>query len=200
MLKIGNLCKEDAMKYFHPIYNEFYCNDKGEVFSIKRFATNSGIQSLKNKELDMYGFWRLKVHNLKDGYLGINCNGKQYRKNRFCYECYHNTILPDDTKLVVDHINHIRTDDSISNLRLISQKENIDNEYRNIIVSEAIKKNRHGKNGDGSLEEYLSTPHTLSHFKRDIKKRGYDFNDFIYVVFEKMPYRATKYMFSRRGN
>lgn len=186
------------MNYFHPKHSEFYCNESGEVFSVKRFSKNNGVQGLKNKELDTYGFWRLKVHNLKDGYLGINCNGKQYRKNRFCYECYHNTILPDDTKLVVDHINHIRTDDSINNIRLVSQKENIDNEHRNIIVSEAIKRNRHGKNGDGSLEEYLSMPHTLGHFKRDISKRGYNPNDFIYSIYEKKKRKATKYMFKRK--
>lgn len=185
------------MKYFHPKYNEFYCNEKGEVFSIKRFTTNSGTQGLKNKELDIYGFWKLKIHNLKDGYLGINCNGKQYRKNRFCYECYHNTILLDDTKLVVDHINHIRTDDSIENLRLISQKENIDNEHRNKLVSESIRKNRHGKNGNGSLEEYLSSPHTLAHFKRDIVKRGEDFNNYTYIIYNKEKGRPIKYIFTK---
>ena len=186
------------MQYFHPLHKEFFCNEFGEVFSIKRFDTNFGIQGLKNKELDMYGFWKLNIHNLKDGYFGINCNGKQYRKNRFCYECYHNTILPSTTKFVIDHINHIRTDDSIDNLRLISQKENIDEKHRNKLVSEAIRKNRHGKNGDGSLEEYLSSPHTLGHFKRDIAKRGENFNDYVKHIYSNIKGKAIKYMFYKK--
>ena len=187
------------MKYYHPLYTNYYRDEHGEIFCEKYFDDPRGYHHTLNKILLDQGFWKPRVQIDRDGYRRLNINKTAVRCNRFCYECYNNTILEKTTKFVVDHINHIRTDDSIINLRLISQKENIDNEHRNVIVSEAIKKNRHGKNGDGSLEEYLSTPHTLSHFKRDIKKRGYDFDDFIYVVFFIFSYKPTKYMFSKRG-
>ena len=186
------------MKYYHPLYTDYYCDEHGEIFCEKYFDDPRGYHHTLNKILLDQGFWKPRVQIDRDGYRRLNINKTAVRCNRFCYECYNNTILEKTTKFVVDHINHIRTDDSIINLRLISQKENIDNEHRNKIVSEAIKRNRHGKNGDGSLEEYLSIPHTLAHFKRDIAKRGYDFKDFVYVVFKKIPHRPIKYMFSRR--
>ena len=186
------------MKYYHPKYKEYYCDEYGNIFSEKYFDNPRGYHYTLNKQINEIGYWCPKVQFDRDGYRKIYINKKPKRCNRFCYECYHNIILPSTTKFVVDHINHIRTDDSIQNLRYITQKANIDEEHRNELVSQVIRKNRHGKNGDGSLEEYLSSPHTLAHFKRDITKRGELFEDYKYTFYEKEKGRPIKYMFYKK--
>lgn len=185
-------------KFYHPLHKEYYCNEYGEIFSEKIFKEPRGIQYTLNKLMFKNGFWKPKIQFDKDGYRKCTINGNEYRCNRFCYECYHNILLEYTTKFVVDHINHIVYDDSLLNLRYISQKENIDNEHRNNIVSKKIRANRHGKNGDGSLEEYLSTPHTLSHFKRDIEKRGLDWKSFNKEFFSKDGKNPIKYIFYKK--
>lgn len=185
------------MKYYHPEYKDYYCDEYGNIFSQKYFDNPHGYHHTLNKEIDSIGYWKPKINIDKDGYRVFTLDKKSKRCNRFCYECYNNVVLLTKTKLVVDHINHIRDDDSIMNLRLISQKENIDNNHRNKLVSESIRKNRHGKNGDGSLEEYLSSPHTLAHFKRDIVKRGEDFSDYTYIIYNKEKGRPIKYIFTK---
>lgn len=182
------------IKYYHPKYSKYFCDEDGNCYSEKYFDDPRGRQYTLNKEIREKGFWELSYHNLKDGYIGISVERINYRRNRFCYECYHGVVLDTTTKFVVDHINHNRTDDSLNNLRYISQKDNIDNDHRNHIVSMKIRKNRWGKNGNGSIEEYLSVPHTLSHFKRDITKRGYSADDFVREVYDKST-TPIKYMF-----
>lgn len=186
------------MKFYHPIYKDYYCDENGNIFSKKYFDNPYGYHHTLNKQLLEIGYWCPKIHIDKDGYRRFNLNQKTKRCNIFCYECYHNKELSNNNKFVVDHKNHIRTDDSIDNLRYISQKENIDEPHRNKLVSNAIRKNRHGKCGDGSLEEYLSTPHTLSHFKRDILKRGENFKDYEYSFYSKENGRPIKYMFKKK--
>lgn len=183
------------MIHYHPIYKDYYCDECGNIFSKKYFDNPRGYHYTLNKQINEVGYWCPKINIDKDGYRRLSINKHTKRANRFCYECYHNTILPITTKFVVDHINHIKNDYSIYNLRYISQKENIDNEHRNKLVSEAIRRNRHNKNGSGDLEEYLSYPHTLAHFKRDISKRDRNFEDFDYIVFSKQKGRPIKYLF-----
>ena len=60
-----------------------------------------------------------------------NGTQKHYLKHRFIYECFHGLIT--NTKLVIDHINNIKTDNRLDNLQLITQSEN------------QIKENRKGK-------------------------------------------------------
>ncbi len=185
------------MKFYHPKYNDYYCDENGNIFSKKYFDNPRGYHYTLNKSLEENGYWIPKIHIDKDGYRRLNLDGGTKRCNRFCYECYYNKIL-DNNKLVIDHINHIRKDDSINNLRLISYKENIDEPHRNKLVSDAIRKNRHGKCGDGSLNEYLSMPHTLSHFKRDITKRGELFDNYSYTIYNKEKGKPIKYMFKKK--
>ena len=61
-----------------------------------------------------------KPHNDKDGYmhLCLNLNGKQkwYRVHILMYKAHYGDY--DATKYVIDHINHVKTDNNIENLRL----------------------------------------------------------------------------------
>ena len=45
-------------------------------------------------------------------------------KHRFIFECFHGKI--NDVKLVIDHINNIKTDNRLENLQLITQSQNHD--------------------------------------------------------------------------
>ena len=68
----------------------------------------------------------------KSGYLQICINSKgirkHYLKHRFIFECFHGKI--NDDKLVVDHINNIKTDNRLENLQLITQSQNQKKEHR----------------------------------------------------------------------
>lgn len=55
------------------------------------------------------------------GYVRIALNGKLYRRSRIVWEM-HNGSIPENMQ--IDHINHIRYDDRIENLRLVTHKEN----------------------------------------------------------------------------
>ena len=107
---------DDANDFWpHPIYDKWEANKKGVV------------RNVVNKK---------DIGNLeKSGYLRIaaydNGTQKHYLKHRFIYECFHGLIT--NTKLVIDHINNIKTDNRLDNLQLITQSEN------------QIKENKNGK-------------------------------------------------------
>ena len=61
-------------------------------------------------------------HNKTDGYHQIKIDGKNFRIHRILYEKYHNIKIPDN--LVIDHINRIKTDNRIENLRIVSRNQN----------------------------------------------------------------------------
>lgn len=71
-----------------------------------------------------------------DGYLMIMINGKAYPAHRLAWLIVYGT-MPDG---FIDHINRVRTDNRISNLRLVSRSQN----NMNTITS---KRNRSGCRG-----------------------------------------------------
>ena len=103
---------DDANDFWsHPIYERYEANRNGVV----RHVVNK-------KDLG----------HLKNGYLQICVSDrgiiKNYRKHRFIFECFHGKI--NDVKLVVDHINNIKTDNRLENLQLITQSQNLKKEHR----------------------------------------------------------------------
>lgn len=70
----------------------------------------------------------------KDGYLIVKIKGKQYKAHRLVY-ALHYGLMPIG---VIDHINGIRTDNRIENLRCVTQADNVANtvQSRNALIGE----------------------------------------------------------------
>lgn len=62
----------------------------------------------------------------KDGYLIMKIKGKQYKAHRLIF-AYFNGYFP----IEIDHINRVRTDNRIENLRSATRQLNHDNTVRN---------------------------------------------------------------------
>lgn len=74
-----------------------------------------------------------------DGYRDIQINGQRYQWHRLMFLYFHNT-LPTQGE-VVDHINGIRSDNRLENLRLVTMEDNAANR------GNGIYKDRHGNWG-----------------------------------------------------
>ena len=96
----------------HPIYDRWEANREGIVRHVKH---KKDLGCLNN-----CGYLKICV---SDGSII-----KGYRKHRFIFECFHGKI--NDAKLVVDHVNNIKTDNRLENLQLITQSQNIKKDPR----------------------------------------------------------------------
>lgn len=78
-------------------------------------------------------YWKIKKGNGVDiddragtlssnGYIEIKIKGKRYKAHRLIYSIYHGVKIPDD--LEIDHINGVRYDNNIDNLRLVTRQHN----------------------------------------------------------------------------
>lgn len=70
----------------------------------------------------------------KDGYIAAAVKGKQYLLHRLAF-FYVNGYMP----VEIDHINGIRSDNRISNLREVDHKENTRNRNKRDIMLDRIK-------------------------------------------------------------
>lgn len=82
------------------------------------------IRKIKNKRI-------IKESHNSSGYLCCRMNDKQYYKHRIIATQWIANDSP-ETKKFIDHINHIRDDNHLENLRWVTQSENCKNksEYR----------------------------------------------------------------------
>ena len=64
------------------------------------------------------------------GYRNVKLDRKRFKVHRVIWEMHNNEI---SDKMEIDHINHVRDDNRMENLRLITKKENLNNKakYRN---------------------------------------------------------------------
>ena len=103
----------------HPVYDRYEANRLGVVQHVKHKKDIGRISS--------------------NGYIIITDSGisKNYQKHRFIFECFHGKI--NDVKLVVDHINNIKTDNRLENLQSITQSQNVKKDHRKSKKLPAIK-------------------------------------------------------------
>lgn len=90
-----------------------------------RWVTKDGLVYKYNKTEDKLVVCKLHLNNL--GYLIINVSKPEsgiIYVHRLVYETFGSKIPP---KMVIDHINTIRTDNRLENLRCVTQKENNNN-------------------------------------------------------------------------
>ncbi len=90
-------------------------DDDYEIFSEYPYQ----IRKIKTKRI-------IKEHHINNGYLQCAMNGKQYYKHRVIAEQWIANDSP-ETKKFIDHINHVRDDNHITNLRWVTQSENESN-------------------------------------------------------------------------
>lgn len=83
-----------------------------------------GIAVRDNGEIFANGHWTRGNPDCQYGYLKVTINRNQYRVHRLVAE----TFLPNpDNKPTVDHINRIRDDNRVDNLRWATHREQRDN-------------------------------------------------------------------------
>jgi len=107
----------------HPRYEQFEISSLGRVKRVAgtvRFLTKKGEEAFRNRKAV---YRRIHV-NKNRGYAYCNLTGKTETIHRLVAE----TFLPDfDKSKDVDHINGVRTDNRVQNLRMCTRKENINN-------------------------------------------------------------------------
>ena len=113
---MDNLIVENEIWKDIPNYEGIYqASNLGRVKSLERI--NARGHRLKEKILktgiNQYGYYRVQ--------LWKNSIGKMYKVHRLVYEAF-NGQIPEG--LQVNHINEIKTDNRISNLNLMTPKEN----------------------------------------------------------------------------
>lgn len=95
----------------HPIYTDYYCDSKGNVYSTKR--DKNGI--MLSQQTNHKGYKRVPIQ--------ITSHKRRfYNVGRFVLECYQGV-----SELEVDHINRVRGDNRIVNLRYVTRSENMSN-------------------------------------------------------------------------
>ena len=98
----------------HPIYDKWEANRNGVV---RHVENKKDVGRLNNT-----GYIRISVSD--------QGKKKDYVKHRFIYEAFHGLIT--NPKLVIDHINNIKTDNRLENLQLLSYSQNIKKDPRKI--------------------------------------------------------------------
>lgn len=102
-----------------PNYEGYYqASDLGRVKSLNRCITD-----LNGKRVRVFKECILKA-GLAHGYRTVNLCRKNYKVSVIIMMAFKDHV-PCGMKVVVDHVNGIKTDDRLVNLQLISQRENV---------------------------------------------------------------------------
>lgn len=103
-----------------PNYEGMYqVSNLGNVKSFKRYESGRILKESKNKK----GYLQV--------YLSFYKNVRCFKVHQLIAMAFLNHI-PNGNKLVVDHINNIKNDNNLKNLRVITNRENVSNDRKNI--------------------------------------------------------------------
>jgi len=118
-MKVDNVWKDI------PNYEGAYqVSDSGEVRSLDRHV------NCKNNSKRLLKGRILVKHKNNQGYISVCLKFNNYQKTWNVHQLVAMAFLnhnPNNTNKVVDHINHDKTDNKISNLRVVTQRENLSN-------------------------------------------------------------------------
>lgn len=123
----------------HPKFQKYYATDNGEVFRIK------GNRPLKAYP-DKYGYFSIM--------LRLNKKTHKVRLNRFVYECFKG-LIPNG--YVIDHIDNDSGNDSISNLQMVTQQNNIIKKFERGYKIQNKKKGVEAENVDTNIKEVFKS-------------------------------------------
>ncbi len=78
------------------------------------------------------GKWELVSNNKPNGngYISVKTNGKSMLLHRIIFAAFNNSFDIYDSSIQIDHINRIKTDNRIDNLRMATNAENNQNKTR----------------------------------------------------------------------
>jgi len=112
-----------------PDYKGLYqASNLGNIKSLPRIKTYSNGNSHITKEIIM------KASSDGKGYLSVGLNKNSIAKSFRVHQLMAMTFLnhiPNGHKIVVDHINNIKTDNRVENLQIINQRENTSKDKKN---------------------------------------------------------------------
>lgn len=150
-------------------FDYYYIYEDGRVFSIKR---NVFLQLQ-----DYYGYKRIAL-------LNNDKKRKAFFVHRLVYETFKGPI---PEKLQVDHINGIRDDNRLINLRLLTHKENNQN-HHHLEQYKEIEKEKYIKNKEKKKEYYDNNKEAI----KERLKNYYDKNKDIIIERTKINYEKNK--------
>ena len=109
-------------------YPGYYISKRGILFtSIKRVGVKGKGEGRKGTTTVISNTWRKKHVSLKsNGYLQCTLFRKRFYIHRLVYEAWIGNI---PNGYDIDHINGIKTDNRVSNLRAVSRSENLKPNY-----------------------------------------------------------------------
>lgn len=118
-----------------------------ETDFINYFVTNCGkVAKIKfQDDGELKSYLLISQEITKSGHRRIEINGKHPLVHRMVYQIYGKEIL--DSNLVIDHIDANPSNNHISNLRQVTQRENINN---------AILHGNFGRNGNTKIRVFDS--------------------------------------------
>lgn len=109
--------------YLHPVFQNYVASKTGEVINVK---TNK----ILKPQLHSTGYCVIRIY---DKSLP---KPKTYYVHRFAYESIRGEI-PEGFE--IDHVNNCRTDNSVRNLQLLTNKKNVGKSLNKKIISKNVK-------------------------------------------------------------
>lgn len=121
--------KENANNKERKKKNAKTCYYDGDLSTFEEVAgLNGKFLVNKNGLFIKSNTYRVIKGGERNGYRRLLCDGKWHSMHRLVWETFNGPI---ENNMVIDHINGIRDDNRLENLRLVSQSENVENGYNN---------------------------------------------------------------------